>query len=111
MCVLLSPAALQTMTPPFILQEYLNHDGVIIKTYVVGKVSFSKSKGSFPNLSTDAQKYEQVKGDANAKFELDNKLSGDEQVKAWRKSEYGSFVCESTFFILYVFYICFNSKA
>ncbi|GMI29502.1 hypothetical protein TeGR_g15020 [Tetraparma gracilis] len=54
MSLVFSPSGLATLSPPMLLQSYVNHDGVLHKAYVLGDVVRVFARPSLPNLTAES---------------------------------------------------------
>ncbi|XP_074292258.1 inositol-tetrakisphosphate 1-kinase 2-like [Silene latifolia] len=55
MCVVFNSGALNKVTPPVVLQEFVDHDGVLFKVYVAGDHVKCVKRTSLPNVSGFAE--------------------------------------------------------
>eukprot|EP00270_Netrium_digitus_P012074 TRINITY_DN3891_c0_g2_i1.p1 TRINITY_DN3891_c0_g2~~TRINITY_DN3891_c0_g2_i1.p1 ORF type:complete len:401 (+),score=154.07 TRINITY_DN3891_c0_g2_i1:150-1205(+) len=51
MALVLAPAALPLLTPPLILQEFINHGGFLFKLYVLGDMTMVFKRSSLPDVA------------------------------------------------------------
>ncbi|KAJ7956235.1 Inositol-tetrakisphosphate 1-kinase 1, partial [Quillaja saponaria] len=56
MCLVFDEAGLKTLSAPIVLQEFVNHGGVIFKVYVAGQHSDCVKRESLPDISEEKLK-------------------------------------------------------
>ena len=88
MSVVLTPDTVLNMQPPFILQEYVNHNSVITKVFVVGSRVFTQQRQSLPNLAQIKEK----PASPLVPFEFDNQRPVAPQVANWMSSNQGQYI-------------------
>jgi inositol-1,3,4-trisphosphate 5/6-kinase / inositol-tetrakisphosphate 1-kinase len=75
MYLALSSEALAKLEPPYVVQEYINHNSVLYKVNVIGTHVFVKERHSLPNLTKNSITTELLP--------FDNKLSIADQTEEW----------------------------